>query len=45
MHGARGVRPARLLEIVRDDAGNTNVDTVPREVWDGVREVAGRARA
>lgn len=37
VHGARGVQAARLLEIVRDTRGNTNVDTVPRAVWEDVR--------
>jgi len=39
VHGARGVQAARLLEIVRATKANTNVDTVPRQVWDDVREV------
>jgi replicative DNA helicase len=39
VHGARGVSAAELLEVVRDTKGNTNVDTVPKEVWTRVREV------
>jgi replicative DNA helicase len=38
VHGARGVAAARLLEIVRGLTANTNVDTVPKQVWDDVRE-------
>jgi replicative DNA helicase len=37
VHGAHGVQAERLLEIVRSVRGNTNVDTVPRRVWDDVR--------
>ena len=39
VHGARGVLAERLLEIIRDTRANTNVDTVPRQVWDDVREL------
>ena len=39
VHGARGVQAERLLAIVRDLSGNTSVDTVPREVWDDVRDI------
>ncbi|WP_337975667.1 replicative DNA helicase [Cellulomonas sp. NTE-D12] len=39
VHGARGVQAQRLLEIVRELSGNPNVDTVPREVWDDVRDI------
>ncbi|WP_404386060.1 replicative DNA helicase [Knoellia locipacati] len=38
VHGARGAAADRLLEIVRGLTGNTNVDTIPRQVWDDVRE-------
>ncbi len=38
-HGGRGVIAARALEIVGRLTPNTNVDTVPREVWDRVRGV------
>ena len=37
VHAAR--RPPRCSAIVRDDAANPNVDTVPAEVWDRVRDV------
>jgi replicative DNA helicase len=39
VHGARGESAERLLEIVRDLSGNTNVDTIPTQVWERVREV------
>jgi len=39
VHGARGAAVARLLEIVREKPSNTNVDTVPVEVWDTVKDV------
>jgi replicative DNA helicase len=39
VHGARGEAAERLLEIVRDLSGNTNVDTIPTEVWERVRDV------
>ncbi|NAZ76428.1 replicative DNA helicase [Kineococcus sp. T13] len=39
VHGARGASADRLLEVVRDVSGNTNVDTVPRQVWDDVRQL------
>jgi replicative DNA helicase len=38
VHGDRGVAAARLLEIVRATTANTNVDTIPKQVWDDVRE-------
>ncbi len=38
VHGARGVLATRLLEIVRDVKADTNVDTVPVQVWGDVRE-------
>ena len=38
VHGGRGESAARLLEIVRDVSATTNVDTVPKQVWDDVRE-------
>ena len=37
VHGERGEAAERLLGIVRDLTVNTNVDTVPREVWGDVR--------
>jgi replicative DNA helicase len=39
VHGARGASAERLLEIVRSLSGNPNVDTVPVQVWDRVRDV------
>ncbi len=39
VHGARGEQARRLLSIVRDVKPNTNVDTVPVDVWDRVRRV------
>ncbi|MGL5862843.1 MAG: LAGLIDADG family homing endonuclease, partial [Phycicoccus sp.] len=38
VHGERSVNAGRLLEIVRLLSANTNVDTVPKQVWDDVRE-------
>ena len=37
VHGERGVQAERLLAIVRATRGSTNVDTVPRQVWDDVK--------
>jgi len=42
VHGDRSVPAGRLLEIIRDKTANTNVDTVPLQVWDRVKEVTGR---
>jgi replicative DNA helicase len=39
VHGARAESAERLLEIVRELGGNPNVDTVPVQVWDRVRDV------
>ncbi|GAB7190713.1 replicative DNA helicase [Kineococcus sp. NUM-3379] len=39
VHGTRGENAERLLGIVRGLTANPNVDTVPRQVWDRVREV------
>jgi replicative DNA helicase len=39
VHGDRSVPAERLLEIVRNKTANTNVDTVPLQVWDRVKEV------
>ena len=38
-HGERGVTGRELLAILENIAPNTNRDTVPREVWDDVREI------
>ncbi|WP_256838920.1 replicative DNA helicase [Ornithinimicrobium faecis] len=37
VHGGRSASAAALLEIIRDCQANTNVDTVPIQVWDAVR--------
>jgi replicative DNA helicase len=39
VHGARGVKAANLADRLRDVRSNTNLDTVPKEVWGRVREV------
>jgi replicative DNA helicase len=39
VHGARGAAAEQLLAIVRETTRNTNVDTVPLEVWDTVKDV------
>lgn len=39
VHGARGAAAEQLLAIVRETTRNTNVDTVPVEVWDTVKDV------
>jgi replicative DNA helicase len=39
VHGDRSVPAGRLLEIIRHKQANTNVDTVPLQVWDRVKEV------
>jgi replicative DNA helicase len=39
VHGARGEQARRLLDIVRDVTPNTNVDTIPKDVWGTVREI------
>ena len=38
-HGQRGVVGGELLAILDSIEPNTNKDTVPREVWDDVREI------
>ncbi|MER7013094.1 replicative DNA helicase [Saccharopolyspora sp. NPDC000359] len=37
VHGARSLQAAFVAEQLRTVAGNTNRDTVPKEVWDRVR--------
>jgi replicative DNA helicase len=37
--GARGAACAQLLESLEAVRSNTNVDTVPREVWDSVKKI------
>ncbi len=39
VYGGRSASAARLLDVIRDVSANTNVDTVPRDVWDRVRGV------
>ncbi|WP_211754343.1 replicative DNA helicase [Nocardioides gansuensis] len=39
VHGARGELAALVAEKLRDVRSNTNLDTVPSEVWGRVREV------
>ncbi|MGK5173867.1 replicative DNA helicase [Geodermatophilus sp. CPCC 205761] len=39
VHGARRVAAERLLGIVRELTANPNVDTVPAQVWDRVKDV------
>jgi replicative DNA helicase len=39
VHGARGESASRLLEIVREQSGNPNVDTIPVQVWERVRDI------
>ena len=39
VHGARGAKAANLADRLREVRANTNLDTVPSEVWGHVREV------
>ncbi|MFC9971878.1 replicative DNA helicase [Spirillospora sp. NPDC127200] len=39
VHGARGVIAAAAVEKLRSLRSDTNVDTIPREVWDDVRQI------
>ncbi len=39
VHGARGERAAEVAERLRAVRANTNLDTVPKEVWTQVRSV------
>jgi replicative DNA helicase len=39
VHGGRAAPAAQLLQIVKAVSKNPNIDTVPREVWNRVREV------
>lgn len=39
VHGDRSDVAEKLLTIIRETRANTNVDTVPRRVWDDVREI------
>ncbi|MBP2704637.1 replicative DNA helicase [Microbispora sp. RL4-1S] len=37
VHGERAKQAARCMPTLRATKGNTNLDTIPREVWDDVR--------
>ena len=39
VHGARGEQARELLQIIRETKPNTNVDTVPKQVWEDIKEV------
>jgi replicative DNA helicase len=39
VHGARGVMATRSRQMLLAIKGNTNLDTIPREIWDRVRSV------
>ena len=39
VHGARGAQVDRLLTVLASTRSNTNVDTIPRDVWQRVRSV------
>ena len=39
VHGARGLRVAEVLEHLEGISANTNLDTIPREIWGTVREL------
>ncbi|HXZ72961.1 MAG TPA: DnaB-like helicase C-terminal domain-containing protein, partial [Streptosporangiaceae bacterium] len=39
VHGARAVMAEKSRQKLRAIKGNTNLDTIPREVWDRVRSV------
>jgi replicative DNA helicase len=39
VHGARGAMAERARQMLLAIKGNTNLDTIPREVWDRVRTV------
>jgi replicative DNA helicase len=39
VHGARATQCASLLAVLELVESNTNVDTVPREVWDRVKQI------
>ncbi len=43
-HGARGAAATRALEALHGLAGNTNVDTIPLEIWERVRSVLTERR-
>jgi replicative DNA helicase len=39
VHGERGVMAARSRQMLLAIKGNTNLDTIPREIWDRMRSV------
>ncbi|MBO0842356.1 MAG: replicative DNA helicase [Nocardioides sp.] len=39
VHGERGAKAEALGKQIRDVRGNTNLDTVPKEVWNDVRRM------
>ncbi len=39
VHGSRGTTAERLTEHLRGVEGNPNIDTVPVEIWDRVKEI------
>ena len=39
VHGLRGDKARALAEAIRDVRPNTNLDTIPSEVWDDVRGI------
>ena len=39
VHGARGAMAEKARQMLGGIKGNTNLDTIPREVWDRVRSV------
>jgi replicative DNA helicase len=39
VHGLRGLKASMLAEQLRDVVPNTNLDTIPSQVWDHVREI------
>ena len=39
VHGDRGDVAERLLDIIRETKANTNVDTIPKQVWEEVRDL------
>jgi replicative DNA helicase len=44
VHGARGAQADLLLAAIKDVKANTNVDTIPTEVWQKVRSVLAEQR-
>jgi replicative DNA helicase len=44
VHGDRAAHADRLAEHLRSVRANTNVDTIPRQVWDRVKGVLGESQ-